>query len=159
MLLCSGMDTVLAFLAKTVSMVKGSAVATKAEPASQPVPSPLLSKVVRHLSKNPIGGKTPIQTKTLLVVRHQFKLKSRRGCLKNPLNVPIAKPLIYNYAHAGGRFGRGATAPPMECATLRAGGVSPATRAPCFVVFLFSCFCFLVLLFLFFYGSLGSRGQ
>ena len=80
-------------------------------------------QVVRHLSKNPIGGKTPIQTKTLLVVRHQFKLKSRRGCLKNPLNVPIAKPPIHT--HTPGRFGRGATAPPGRV-TLRAGGVSPA---------------------------------
>jgi hypothetical protein len=50
MLLCFGMDTALAFMAKAVSMAKGSAVATKAEPASQPVPTPLLP-----------GGKTPLK--------------------------------------------------------------------------------------------------
>jgi hypothetical protein len=45
----SGMDTVLAS-AKAVSMAKGSAVASKAEPATRPVPTPLLP-----------GGKTPLK--------------------------------------------------------------------------------------------------
>ena len=143
MLLCFGMDTALAFMAKAVSMAKGSAVATKAEPASQPVPTPLLSKVVRHLSKNPIGGKTPIQTKTLLVVRHQFKQKSRRGCLKNPLNVPHSQSRLYiirtrRDASGGGRqprqnvrrFGRGASAPPLcPRVSLRIFSWVPATGA------------------------------
>ena len=42
----------------------------------------LQCQVVRHLSKNPIGGKSPIKTKPSLVVRHQVKKNSRRGCLQ-----------------------------------------------------------------------------
>ncbi len=37
--------------------------------------APTQTKVVRHLSKNPIPGKTGIQSKIPLVVSHQFKLK------------------------------------------------------------------------------------
>ncbi len=50
LLLRSGMDTALAS-AKAVSMAKGSAVASRAEPATRPVPTPLLNQ----------GGKTPLK--------------------------------------------------------------------------------------------------